>query len=313
VRRWALTPTGGGSDPDLLDSDASKIRGLVVDPLGRYLLAGTLEGAKLIPLAGGAPRELSGFKSVVLAVAFSPDGRLAAAGGGKRDKSERVIRIWDLDSGETRTLDAGDGEWVTDLQFIPDGQLISAGGRKLYLWNLKSGDHQLIGKNIVEGELEGCFDSSRDGRTLLINGPRHPTVLDLQSRESRGLKSHGGLVFRVALDPSGTIAATGDTSGIVRVGPVTGEEPHLLLGHEGKITSLAISPDARWIASGGTDGTIRLWPMPEGVPLHTLPYEKFLEKLRSLTNVRVIRDGPDAAGDRFRPDPFPGWETVPTW
>ena len=40
----------------------------------------------------------------------------------------------------------------------------------------------------------------------------------------------------------GTIAATGDEDGAIRVGPVTGEEPHLLLGHEDTIYSLAFDP-----------------------------------------------------------------------
>ena len=35
------------------------------------------------------------------------------------------------------------------------------------------------------------------------------------------------------LSPSGRVIVTGDVDGVVRVGPVTGEEPHLLLGHKG--------------------------------------------------------------------------------
>ena len=50
---------------------------------------------------------------------------------------------------------------------------------------------------------------------------------------------------------------------------------------------------------------IRLWPMPEGQPFHTLPYEELLAKLRSLTNLRVIRRFPvlDRLVDRDRPLP----------
>ena len=43
---------------------------------------------------------------------------------------------------------------------------------------------------------------------------------------------------------------------------------------------------------GSEDGTIRLWPMPDlsKPPLHTLPHNALLAKLKSLTNVRAVRD-----------------------
>jgi WD40 repeat protein len=130
----------------------------------------------------------------------------------------------------------------------------------------------------------------------------------------RRLDSHGSRVRWVALDQSGTIAATGDLDGVIRVGPVTGEEPHLLLGKPDEIYDLAIDPKGRWIASSsGTE--VRLWPMPDlsKPPLHTLPREELIAKLKSLTNLRVVRDEESATGWTLTHDPFPGWEKVPTW
>jgi len=116
----------------------------------------------------------------------------------------------------------------------------------------------------------------------------------------------------VALDPTGTIAVTGDLDGVVRVGPITGEEPHLLFGHEHQISSVAVSPDGRWIASASQDGTIRLWPMPDGTPFHVLPYEEILERLRGFTNLRVVADEGSDTGYRVEIGPFPGWKVLPT-
>jgi WD40 repeat protein len=117
----------------------------------------------------------------------------------------------------------------------------------------------------------------------------------------------------VAHDPTGTIAVSGSSDGVVRVGPVTGDEPHLLYGHTLDVFSVAVSPDGKWIASASQDGTIRLWPMPEGTPLHTLPYEELLARLRGLTNLRVVPDEASGTGYAVRVGPFPGWRTLPSW
>jgi len=78
---------------------------------------------------------------------------------------------------------------------------------------------------------------------------------------------------------------------------------------------VSISPDRRWIASTGDDNTLRLWPMPDldKPPLHTLPHDELIAKLRSLTNIRVVRDPESAEGWAVTLDPFPGWKEVPEW
>ena len=129
--------------------------------------------------------------------------------------------------------------------------------------------------------------------------------------------SLAGITTAVAVDDSGLIALTGNTRGEIRVGPIKGEEPHLLLGHSGAIPNVAVDPLGRWIASNGYLGdlTVRLWPMPDlsKPPLHTLPREELIAKLKTLTNLRVFRDEESATGWKLTHDPFPGWETVPTW
>jgi WD40 repeat protein len=107
---------------------------------------------------------------------------------------------------------------------------------------------------------------------------------------------------------------TGGEDGVVRVGPVTGEEPHLLIGHKGPVIGLALSPDERWIASA-SDEAISIWPMPDVLkpPLHTLPHAELLAKLEALTNLRVVRDSSSAQGWKLDVGPFTGWDELPQW
>ena len=76
-----------------------------------------------------------------------------------------------------------------------------------------------------------------------------------------------------------------------------------------------MSPNGRWLASGDDDGTIRIWSMPDmdQPPFHTLPYDEFLDRLRALTNLRVVSDETSSTGYKMKAAPFPGWKTVPTW
>ena len=91
--------------------------------------------------------------------------------------------------------------------------------------------------------------------------------------------------------------------------------PHVLAGHEGEVQYAAISTDGRWVASSGQDHTLRLWPMPDldQPPLHTLPHDELLAKLKSLTNLRAVRSSDSATGWTIELAPFPGWKNVPTW
>jgi WD40 repeat protein len=78
---------------------------------------------------------------------------------------------------------------------------------------------------------------------------------------------------------------------------------------------VAVSPDLRWVASSDEDNTLRLWPMPDlsKPPPHTLPHDELIAKLKTLTNLRAVRDPNSSTGWTIELGPFPGWRDVPTW
>jgi WD40 repeat protein len=88
-----------------------------------------------------------------------------------------------------------------------------------------------------------------------------------------------------------------------------------MFGHEKGVFGLAISPDGRRLVSVGEDGSTRLWPMPDlnKPPLHTLPHDELIAKLKSLTNLRAVRDPDSSTGWKIEVGPFPGWAEVPEW
>jgi WD40 repeat protein len=261
-------------------------------------------------LDDGRVRELLDEDWFSQAVAFGPQGRLAAVGGGWQDvmPEHAVIRVWDLESDEMQLLDAGDGQAILDLQFLPDLRLLSSGPGGLRLWELETGTSELLREEGVGG-----MELNRDGRRLLMTARGEAHLLDLETEATHRLDTGESEVVNVAFDPTGTIVVAGHMDGTVSVGPVTGGERHLLLGHRGRC-SVAVSRDGRWIVSGsGVDATIRLWAMPDltAPPLHSVPYREFLDRMSKLTNLRVVPDEESATGYRLDRAPFPGWETLP--
>jgi len=315
VRLWPLE----GDPPPPGRTLGEGMFALAASPDGERIVVGSVGRPRILFPNGEPPLALDGFNGQVFGVAFSPDGQLAAAAGGTWDNAERVIRIWDVATGEeVRVLEVGEQPFAYDLHFTPDGHLLSSCLSGLLRWNIETGERELL----YEGKIKR-FSTSADGRRVLMvesrAGSGDPSVrvvlLALDSGAVTDLDNYGDEVQAVALGPNGDVAVTGDTDGEIRVGPVTGEEPHLLLGHDDLVFALAIDPLGRWIASGGNDTTVRLWPMPDlsNPPLHTLPREELIAKLKTLTNLRVVRDPESATGWKLTHDPFPGWETVPTW
>jgi WD40 repeat protein/predicted Ser/Thr protein kinase len=295
---------------------AADVSQLAVSPDGQLLATGTRSGSVLVlPVAGSGFRELRGFQGWVDAVAFDATGRRIAADGPMDGGRRHVVGVFDLQTGDVKTFDPGDGKDIKTVAFLPDGRLLMSGFGGLRRLDLETGSFELL-----LAQPGGAF-LAPDGRHLLLlrtDNVQEPggtaSVYDLRERRSWPLSSHGDQVTLMAWDPSGMRVVTGSRNGIVRVGPVTGEEPHLLIGHEGPIWGVRIDPTGRVIASTSVDGTVRIWPMPQGQPLHTWSRDALLEKLRSLTNVRIVPDASAASGYRSTVLPFQGWgRDPPTW
>jgi WD40 repeat protein len=327
VRLWPLSVQEGRRSRILM-KQSNLLLGttLAVDPEGKYAVVSHRFSppAFLVPLEGGGARPLSGFSEAAGPFAFLEGGKLAAARFGNHG-----FRVWDVTTEEGQNFQGGGEDedcpsrdrfegLVNDLEFLPDGRLVTVGQGGVRVWVLPQGTSEEIrpcGKESPYSYL--AVDRSRNRFLVADSDPMHRvgtlTLYDLESGTSETISSHGNGVTALALDPTGTLVVTGSFDGVLRVGPITGEEPHLLYGGSLEVYSIAVSPDGKWIASGSQDGAIRLWPMPEGTPFHTLPYQEILDRLRGLTNLRVVPDEGSATGYRVEIGPFPGWKRVPEW
>ena len=93
-------------------------------------------------------------------VAFSPDGKTLAGGGGE------IILLWDIGTGKTKMRLTMPTHRVFDLAFSPDGKVLASAGfeRFINLWDPHTGDH----KKTLTGHTAWVrsITFSPDGKTL---------------------------------------------------------------------------------------------------------------------------------------------------
>jgi len=99
-------------------------------------------------------------------------------------------------------------------------------------------------------------------------------------------KAHKGRVNAVAINPAGTILASGGEDTTIRLwNAADGTLLRTLKGHTGSINSLSFSPGGKILASAGADGNIKLWSLPGGELVKTISTS------RSVNCVRVSPGG----------------------
>jgi len=311
VRELSLPIDGAGSD-------------IRFDLEGRFAFVVALVDAWIAPLDGGPARQLIpkvDNRQIELG-AISPSGARAASGYfmGQGpfelyvvDVASGARTVFDLPwAGNESDLQAG----VIGTEFLDEETLVTMGGGGLRRWHLATGEQELMVANDGRRWMKASPGAGL-AVAWAVGADLAPQLdlIDLVAWTNRPLPGFEGDVEWADLDPSGRVVAAGSTDGVIRVGRVDGGEPQLLLGHTGAVARVAISPDLQWVASAGEDNTLRLWPMPDlsKPPLHTLPHDELVAKLRSLTNLRAVRDPASDTGWTIELGPFPGWRDVPTW
>jgi WD40 repeat protein/tetratricopeptide (TPR) repeat protein len=214
----------------------------------------------------------SGMKPFVFySIAFSPDGRIIAAGG-----LDPPLTLWDVANRRLlAVLDGHEGE-VWSVAFSQDGRLLASGGHDgtIRLWRTQT--HQLIATLKEPGAIFTSVAFSPDGKTLAsgtLEGSA--TLWDVGSGKAiTTIPSDFSFINSVVFSPDGrTLAILGNLRGRLRLWDVRSQRiievpmppsesapPHIA-SHSAtiNISSAAFSPDGRILAAPGFDYTIQLW------------------------------------------------------
>src|SRR5882672_6180584 len=102
-----------------------------------------------------------GIGLLAISVAFSPDGKILAAGG-----YDRMVKLWDVTSGKQIGTLQGHGAVVFSIAFSPDGKTLASASADgtVKLWNVGEKQETSTLKSDVASVLSVRF--SPDGKTL---------------------------------------------------------------------------------------------------------------------------------------------------
>ncbi len=193
----------------------------------------------------------------VYAVSWSSDGRRLATAG-----IDRLLKIWDADTGQKLLTLSGHEDWVLTVQWHPDGRRLASGSQDttVRVWDGDAGKqlHSLTGhKNPV-----WSLAWSPDGRRL-VSASENQTIKiwdTVSGKELRTLTGHGDSVPAVSWSPDGQRLASGSIDQTVKLwNASSGQELRTLKGHSDAVRTVSWSPDGWRLASGSADRTIKLW------------------------------------------------------
>ena len=201
-------------------------------------------------------------------IAFSPDGKTVATGGGF---SDNVIRLWDTTTARELRSIKGHTYNITGLAFTPDGKhlLSSAMDQTLRLWDVATGAEVRQFKGHEAGVTGMAL--APDGKTVATASQDQTVrVWDVATGTEQRSLAAGAIVHGIAFAPDGKSLSAAVEGGSVFVWETaTGKELHKIAAHKEAALCVAFAPGGKLLASGGHEKTVRLWDMATGKELRT--------------------------------------------
>jgi WD40 repeat protein len=231
--------------------------------------------------AGTALARFEKHQGVVTALAISPDGKLAASGGGDEDE----IYLWDPATGAVVRQLVGHGRQVWSVGFAKDGRSIAFGTTGHYRNINDRGPLEqslvldrgelgvALGEKVAsEGTYRRAIEQFGAYRLKTKSGFVDPVLQILRDdkvmREIERNQVSGFDHRSVTWTPDGERIVSGGAVGELAVyDRETGKLVHQLVGHTGDVWAVAVSPDGKRLVSGSADQTLRLWDMATGINL----------------------------------------------
>jgi serine/threonine protein kinase len=246
-------------------------------------------GGKWLAAAGGETGELrvwslveqksvlfenTNFRGNLRTVAFSPDGKLLAAGvHASNDVENRpqpgFVRIWDTEKRTKLHELVKENHPVRQIAFAGDSKTLAAsmgfGDARLpccQVWDASTGGHLKIlpAMQAIGGP---AIAFARSAPLLAVCAKEDTTLYRQPLLEPERITFwHEEAPTAAALNPNGSLLALAVDGTIWLCEPATGKRHDILKEHKGAVRALAFTADGRTLISGSEDRTVREWTVP---------------------------------------------------
>lgn len=194
-----------------------------------------------------------GQKSVLLTLAFSPDGMTLFS-----RTDDDVLRQWDMKGSNRRVAGvrafavSGDGRWIATASAANQVRISDRDTGRVRSLPGRSGPVSFLALSP-----DGQWIASASADALI-------RVWNLNTGQLTALSGHSGAVHRVAFSSDSRTLTSFADDRTVRLWDVASGEGQEFRGHLDKILGVALAPDGKTVASASADRTIRLWPTGAG-------------------------------------------------
>jgi WD40 repeat protein len=247
----------------------SPVTSLAFRPDGGAIVATGFKEVRILGNADArAMKSLTGMNSAARTVAYSPDGKLVAAGGGLPAR-QGEITIWDAATGKVRHNLQGHKDYVYSIAFSPDGKLLASSSydRLVKIWDVQRGLEFKTLKDHIDAVYPVAF--SPDGK-LLASGSadRSVKLWNVQTGERLyTLSDSTDVVYTLAFHPSGKQISAAGADKSIRTWDITasgGTLKNSFIAHDDEIVQIVYSPDGLVLASISADRSVKLWDVETG-------------------------------------------------
>jgi WD40 repeat protein len=216
---------------------------------------------------------LEGHSDEVNSVAWSPDGKTLASGGG-----DRTIKLWNVEDRKCIATFKADPInigvcYVTSVAWSPNGKTLASGcdDTTIRLWDISTGKNTATLMGHTAGVISVAWRP--DGKTLVSGGGDGTVRLwDIATGKNTVVNNGADceVIRAVAWSPNGDTFASGDSaSNTIKLWSATSGKCSVTITSDEQIASLAFSPNGKTLASGG-NFTIEFWDAMRGTSIAIL-------------------------------------------
>jgi len=211
----------------------------------------------------------SGIEGIISASTAAGDVGLATFG-------QKVLHVWDLETGERLNTLEGHEDRVTCVSVTPDGRRAISGGadHALCLWDLESG--RCVKRFRGDGSLS-CVSITPDGERAFSGGFEKLRLWDLALAKPLLVIERPGMFFAdLSVTPDGRLALSlcrprWSSESTLELWDLTSARClRELEGQPGSDTSVRLSADGRRAIAGSADKHLRVWNLETGECVDTL-------------------------------------------